>query len=74
MRIVYGLNPGDRLTVADAQMRRWSRELGTRIRKCAVIHEYPHFILADFGAYRESINKASIHCKAVLIWKGWEEG
>lgn len=74
MRIVYGLKPGDRLTVADTQMRRWSRELGTRIRKCTVIHEYPHFILADFGAYCESINKASIHCKAVLIWKGWEEG
>ena len=73
MRIVYGLKPGDKLTVADTQMRKWSRELGTRIRRCTVVREYPYFILADFGAYRESINKTSIHCSAVLIWKGWEE-
>ena len=73
MRIMYGLKPGEKLTVADKQMRIWSREIGLRIRKCTVIREYPHFILADFGAYRESINKASVYCRAVLIWKGWEE-
>ena len=73
MQIPYDLIPGDKVTVADTQLRRWSRELGTRTRKCTVIREYPHFVLADFGAYRESINKASVHCNAVLIWKGWEE-
>ena len=73
MRIVYGLNPGDALTVVDTQMRKWSRELGKRTRKCTVIREYTHFILADFGAYRESINKASIYCNAVLVRKGWDE-
>ena len=76
MRYVYGLMPGDRLTVVDAYRDPEdprNLECGKRTRKCTVIREYSKFILADFGTFRESINKANIICKDVLIWKGWEE-
>ena len=75
MRIEYGLKPGDRLTVTEAFIAPedpWNKENGKRTRECTVIKEYPEFILADFGAYRESINKAGIYCKEILVWKGWK--
>lgn len=76
MRTNYGLMPGDKLTVMDAFINLddpGSSENGKRTRECTVIKEYRDFILADFGLYRESINKASIDCKEVLIWEGWKK-
>lgn len=75
MRIEYGLAPGDRLTIVPRENGLQTRDEDhkCRIRKCIVIREYPRYILADFGKYRECINKASIYCRAVLIWKGWED-
>jgi len=75
MRINYGLKPGDRLTIMEAFIdpeHPGNQASGRRTRECMVLREYPEFILADFGAYRESINKACIYCKEVLIWKGWK--
>ena len=76
MQYVYGLKPDDRMTVMEiGRDPEGTRPLGhgKYTRKCTVIREYLKFILADFGVYRESINKANIICKDVLIWKGWEE-
>lgn len=73
MRINYGLMPGDKLTVADAFVDPITLDIVRRERKCTVVKEYPFFIDADYGAYRESINKANIRCGDVLVWKGWEK-
>ena len=73
MQIKCNLTQGEKLTVMDALIDPDTLEIVPRTRKCTVIREYPKFILADFGVYRESINKASVLCRDVRIWKGWKE-
>ena len=66
MRFERDLNEGDKLTVVDILMEK------PRIRKCTVVKVYRHFLLADFGAYLESINKGNLICHAVRIFDGWK--
>ena len=65
MRINYNLKPGDRITVLEECFGSIS------IRECSVVKEYPKYVEADFGPYREGINKARQRCKSVFIGKGW---
>ena len=71
MRIMYGLKPGDRLTVMQKLNSKPNQKPQYYLRKCIVIQEYPYFIVADFGTYQEALNKAGIYCNEVLLWKGW---
>ena len=66
MKLICDVELGDKLTIREMA------EDGPVERRCTVIRQYPNFILADFGPYKESILKAKIRCKDIEIFKGWK--
>lgn len=53
----YGFLPGEKLIVIR----------GRKKKIVAVIKEYPFHILMNYGAYRESINKADLYAGDAVI-------
>ena len=66
MQFERDLNKGDKLTVIDIITEK------PRIRKCTIVKVYRYFILADFGAYLEAINRGNLICHAARIFYGWK--